>query len=305
MDLRLPARTLVAVVCLALIGCAANVQPASVADAQMAARVKTALVNDSAVGVHTIEVRVSNGVVRLTGSVPSDEIAARAQALARAVPGVRDVIADLRVGVPLATPAGAPDAAPAGPSSLAASDADLDPRTRRRLLAVGGSVAWQASTYPSLDDGLAIGPLVRLGAGSGLGLAIGFGWFGADVRAATDDVAIGRIRIRPLMAGASYTFRSVASSLSVSLVAGPAINGMTSADRLGAGELALDAANSFAWRPGMSMWFDLSARTAVNVSAGYVVTRPLLTVVSDGNVIRRRLRADTLVIRAGVAYKVF
>ena len=304
MAFTLPARVAAVAVCLCVTACAPAVRPASLQDAQTAARIKTALVNDLTVGIYAIEVRVANGVARLTGRLPSADLADRAVAIARDVPGVREVISDLRVGAPAPASIEAAAAAPAD-APLPDRDADLDPRTRRRLIAIGGSVAWQASTDGALEDGLAIGPLVRFGSGRGLGVAIGFGWFGADVLAATQDVSIGRIRIRPLMAGASYTFRSAASSLSISLVAGPAINGMTSADQLGAGELALDAANSFAWRPGVSTWLDLSSRTALNISAGYVVTRPLLTIVSSGDVIRRRLRADTFVIRAGVAYKLF
>lgn len=283
--------------------CAARVAPATVQDARTAVQVKTAIVNDSELGVYAIEVRVADGVARLSGSLPSEALIARAIAIARGVPGVRDVQSELRVG-PVPVDGGLPP--PARLEGLTgAGDPDLDPRTRRRLLAVGGSIGWQASQGGTLRDTLAFGPMVRIGAGSGLGVAIGFGWFGADLRAATLDVPIGRIRVRPIMAGVRYTFRSTTTSTSVSLVAGPAINGMTSADRLGAGELALDAANSFAWRPGISTWIDLSGRAALNLSAGYVVTRPELTLVSAGDVVRRRVRADTLIVRAGLAYKIF
>jgi hypothetical protein len=282
--------------------CAARVPPASVEDARTAVRVKTALVNDAELGIHAIEVRVSGGVARLSGSLPSEELIARALAIARDVPGVAAVQSDLRVGPPRAAAAvqASSDERPGD-----AGDPDLDPRTRRRLVAIGGSVAWQASSDGTLEDALAIGPVVRLGAGSGLGVAVGFGWFGAELRASALDVPIGRIRIRPIMAGVRYTMRTRASSTSLSLVAGPAINGMTSADRIGAGELALDAGNSFAWRPGVSTWFDLSGRVALNLSAGYIVTRPRLTLVSGGEVTRRHLRADTLIVRAGLAYKIF
>ena len=290
---------------LALAGCTAPVRPATIQDAQVAARVKTAIVNDAALGIYAIEVRVSNGVARLSGSLPSEDLVARAIAITRGVPGVTGVQSDLRVGPPLGVPP------PAAPSSLSRErpgdpdDEDLDPRTRRRLIAIGGSMGWQTSRDGTLDDAWSFGPVVRIGSGSGLGVAVGFGWFGAELRAAAVDAPIGRIRIRPIMAGVRYTMRTMASSTSISLVVGPAINGITSADRLGGSELALDAGNSVAWRPGVSMWFDLSGRAALNLSAGYVVTRPRLTLVSGGEVIRRRLRADTLLIRVGLAYKVF
>jgi len=282
--------------------CSKPIRPATIQDAQIAARVKTALVNDTALGVYAIEVRVSKGLVTLSGRLPSEDLVPRAIELARGVPGVSGVQSDLIVGG--AVPATASAVVLPGRPSDRRED-ELDPRARRRLVAVGGSIAWQASRDRTLADTLAIGPIVRIGGGQGLGLAIGFGWFGAELRASASDEPIGRIRVRPIMAGVRYTMRTLATSTSVSFVAGPALNGMSSADRLGGGELAVDAANSFAWRPGLSTWFDLSSRVALNLSAGYVITRPRLTVIDDGQVVRRRLVADTLIVRAGVAYKIF
>jgi hypothetical protein len=282
--------------------CSKPIRPATVQDVQIAARVKTALVNDTTVGIYAVEVRVANGVVMLSGRLPSEALVARAIEIARGVPGVAEVRSDLIVGGAMPATASAV-ALPASEPAL--DDEDLDPRTRHRLLAIGGSIAWQASRGRSLADQLSVGPIFRFGAGSGFGLAIGLGWFGAELRASGSDEPIGRIRIRPIMAGVRYTMRTLASSTSVSFVAGPALNGMSSADRLGAGELAVDAANSFAWRPGVSTWFDLSSRAAFNLSAGYVITRPQLTLIDDGQVVRRRLVADTLIVRAGLAYKIF
>ena len=73
-------------------GCrAATIDPASIADAQLAARVKTAIVNDPEIGQFPIEVRVVQGVAYLTGPIRLPGHADRAAELARAVPGVTGV----------------------------------------------------------------------------------------------------------------------------------------------------------------------------------------------------------------------
>jgi hypothetical protein len=41
------------------------------------------------------------------------------------------------------------------------------------------------------------------------------------------------------------------------------------------------------------------------VFAGYVVTRPSVTFFEDGQIEKRGLRANTLLVSAGVAYKLF
>ena len=97
-----------AAVCLVLLtllaGCRTTINPMAISDAQTAARVKTALVNDPDLGSRIIEVRVVLGAVRLTGRVSTPEEAARAAAIARGVSGVVSVQASLLVGVEEAVP---------------------------------------------------------------------------------------------------------------------------------------------------------------------------------------------------------
>ena len=299
-------RALAAVMLFAAACGGARVPPAAIEDARIAARVKTAIVNDAAVGVYAIEVRVRNGVTRLSGTLPSQDLIARALTLAERVPGVTTVESDLRVGAPAsAVMTSAADESRRSPGAESIDDEELDPRSARQLLAVGASVNILQPDRRTLADGVSLGPMVRVGAGRGLGVAIGFGWFGAELRDSAAQIPIGRVRIRPVMAGVRYTFRTLATSTSFSLVAGPAINAVSAADRADAGELPIGIGNSLAWRPGVSFWVDLSSRTALNISAGYVITRPRLTLVGPDGVFERPLRADALVLRAGLAYKVF
>jgi hyperosmotically inducible periplasmic protein len=111
-----------------------QVQPQAVEDAQLGVRVKTALVNDPQLGPRVIEVRVSRGLVILSGMVASDEEAAHAIELTRAVPGVTDVRSQLVVReiAELLAPA---DVEPSDRPMRV--DDEIARASRRRLLAVG------------------------------------------------------------------------------------------------------------------------------------------------------------------------
>jgi len=303
MSRRVPRVIILMVLVAGVSGCSATINPASIADAQTAARVKSVLVNDPVVGVYPIEVRVANRVARLTGRVPTDDVAARAVALARDVAGVVDVVSVLRVG------GMADQAADAQPTRAAVTD-PLLARTSgpgdRRLLAVGGSFGWNNPDTGRLDTSASLGPLIRVGSGRGLGLSIGFGWYGTDLRSPSDAIeVIGRVRLRPVMGGLGYTIRRERVSLEMTAVAGVAFNSVSSSDEVTGRAVPLQVGNSLAMRPAASVWIDLSGRTAINLSAGYVVTRPRLTTLEAGQVVRRRLTADAFLVRLGLVYKLF
>ena len=59
--------------------------------------VKIALLNDARVGGLRLDVKTVQGVVTLSGSVPSDADAQQAMAVARKVRGVRGVSSDLKI----------------------------------------------------------------------------------------------------------------------------------------------------------------------------------------------------------------
>jgi osmotically-inducible protein OsmY len=83
-------------------GCASKKPPASTGaaldDATITTRVKTVLVNDSAIKVARIDVETFKGVVTLSGRVDSKDEEARAIALARTVKGVTGVKSTLQIG---------------------------------------------------------------------------------------------------------------------------------------------------------------------------------------------------------------
>ena len=67
-----------------------SLQPTS--DEQIAAAVLQRLAQDSMTGRSTFNVEANNGVVTLYGALPDNIVRARAIAIARSTPGVKDVI---------------------------------------------------------------------------------------------------------------------------------------------------------------------------------------------------------------------
>jgi hyperosmotically inducible protein len=280
-------------------GCRHLVDPAAVADAELAARVRTALVNDPELGLRPLSVQVRRGVVHLAGRVASAEEAARLERLVRSVAGVVDVELAVHVGTdPL--PPRPPRRPPTGTDAL-------DRPAAPRLLAVGATVARTAPRHDALGARVAVGPLLKIGAPRGVTATLDFNWFAAQLRAeARPAQRLGRLRFRPIMAGASYTVRGEGAALSLSLVGGVSFNSLRLDDSLAAAtRLPVEIHRSFVWRPGATLWIETGRRTAVSVFAGYLLTRPTVRWLEEGALVARRLRADTAVVSVGVAYKLF
>ena len=290
------------VICAIVSGCSAAVDRVAIEDAQTAARVKTALVNDPELGASAIEVRVEYGIVQLAGRVRTRTDADRAAAVARSVPGVQGVALALQVGVE--APTVLPDAR--APARSAPTDNVPEIEGDPDLLAVGVSVGLSHPRSPALETRVAISPVIKLGSGEGLGVAVGFDWFQAEVQLATSGpVAMTRIHVKPIMVGLSYTLDSDRVSLSPSIVAGYAFNSLSVTDRGAVATLPVEVDNSLAWRIGASAWFDVSRRFALNVSGGYLMTPLRLTVLEDSRLVKQNQRGDTAIAHVGLAYRLF
>jgi hypothetical protein len=137
-------------------------------------------------------------------------------------------------------------------------------------------------------------------------LAVGLSWFQAELQslAGRPDV-LTRVQIKPLMLGVGYTAASERMSFTTSVVGGYAWNSLTVTDTGTAAGLPVEVDNSLAWRPGASLWYDVNRRTALNFTVGYVITRLQLTVLEAGRLEKRRVRGDTTIVHAGIAYKLF
>jgi hypothetical protein len=286
------------------IGCSAATGTLDVESARIAARVITALVNDPEIGTRPIDVRVTRGVVHMSGRVRTLEEMTRAIELARAVPGVTRVDSGLRIGADLPPDPNAPPAERRGTiRDPAVEFAELE-ETRGRL-AVGASFGSSQPTADALGSGLSVGPIVRFGSGAGLGPALGFDWYRSTLTSSDPSQPAGRLRVRPIMVGLAYTVVAGPVSVSPSIVGGYAFNRIAVPGSGGVGRLAVDVRNSLVWRPGVSIWIDTGRRTAMRVSIGRLMTRLNVIFIEDGRLEHQSLGGHATMVSVGLAYKLF
>jgi hypothetical protein len=183
-------------------------------------------------------------------------------------------------------------------------------------IAVGISYTGRVAEAPSTRASRGIGFAWRLGhSDTGWGVATGLGWFAADINRPIGGLTteIGELHVRPFMAGYGYTRSFGRYAVSADLLGGFAFVSFQQApnvgdvarDRLGARSVELRASNALVLRPQTNVWFDVSRKIGVNVSVGYAITRPRLTMRSSLGEESHRLRADTLIMSAGIVYKIF
>jgi len=287
---------------LLLSGCRTAIDPAVIQDAQTAAQVKTAIINDPDIGAMTIEVSVAQGVARLSGTVATQAQIDRAAALARSVPGVRDVRLNLQVGAP-ANPVS--EATPRGLSQSATDPFELQTADDPRLLAIGASLGRSGPRAGALDSRVSVGPLIRFGSPRGFGPALAMNWFQTTLEASPESDVVSHIHVRPIMGGLGYTWAFESVSVSPSIVGGVAFNSLSVPETGEAGRIAIEVGNSLVWRPGVSVWIDVNRRAAVSLSMGYVVTGLRVTFLENGRLVKRDVTGNTAIVHAGVAYKLF
>ncbi|MPZ17634.1 MAG: BON domain-containing protein [Luteitalea sp.] len=291
-------RALAGVALLLMVGCAATIAPA-VNDTHLTLRVQTALINDPEIGTLPIEVRAANGLVALTGRVRSESDRERAVRVARGVDGVRDVRATLRIAdIP-------PDEVPRPPPEP--PEPRDEPRDGLwRLIGLGFSVTGTRPEPARLGDGLSVGPLLRLPNRRGLGPTIGFSWTELEIDAGPEGLpGLAHLRMRPVMIGLEYGQPVGRLALSASLVGGWSFNSVR-VDRNAAGPLrAIEAESGFAWRPGASLWYDVTARMGVNLFVGGLFANPRVTFASDEELRTMRLRTNAAIVSVGLAWWLF
>lgn len=143
---------------------------------------------------------------------------------------------------------------------------------------------------------ITVGPVFRLVPRKGFSPSWGLTWFETefDLSAIGGPAVEGRLTIRPVMAGASYTFGDRDLALSLSAVGGYAFNRLRGSDQV-------SVENSPVYRPGVSLWKALHPRFGLNFFGGYVIARPTVRVSG----VERKLKADYAVFSAGGAIVLF
>lgn len=173
---------------------------------------------------------------------------------------------------------------------------------------VGASITLNSTTDADVASTTTVGPLVRLNPHKGWGPAGALNWFRPDLHdpaGGTGDFA--RLRVRPLMAGLSYTVGSNAVLTSFSIVGGPSFNKAEfhGSYVAGSGE-SISAEKSFAIRPGVGVTWTVARRVAVVGFGGYLINRPDIVYRNRfGQEIDDRWKADAFVLSVGAVYSLF
>ena len=279
-----------------LVGCSAR-GGVSIVDAQTAVQVKTALVNDATVGTLPIDVQAHGGMVTLVGTVRSAVEVDQALAVVRAVPGVVSARSALKVNsVP---------AARVVPSNRLPALAP-EPESSSRWVAAGVSWTRMKPSHRILASATSLGPILRMRPGSsGFGPSFGFDWFEGKLQAGDGMSPLAALRAKPVMAGGQYQFVKGRFSAGATVVAGYSFNSLAVDQKKAASNRAIAVTNSFAWRPGGWVWYDLFPKVGLNVVGGYLFTTPELTVASDDSVSSRQVKASTAILKVGIAYWIF
>ena len=192
------------------------------------------------------------------------------------------------------------------PAAHAQSDASI---------AVGVALTLYDPANPEADHPAGVGLIARMRRGSGLGATVGLDWFKSEVQTEVggQPVPLGTMNVRPLMVGMSYSRQYHRYAISGALVAGYAFNtlrqnGGTRAaylDRLGVQDARLEISNCFAFRPDVTIWYELGHHFAASASIAYLFARP--TVTTDSALGRRSstVNLSATLLTFGFAYGVF
>jgi hypothetical protein len=192
-------------------------------------------------------------------------------------------------------------------SALVCATTTTIAQTKGRI-SVGASVTHNATTDPDVRSATLVGPLVRLNPHKGWGPAGAFNWFRADLQdPAGGGGDFARLRVRPLMGGASYTVASGAALTSFSIVGGPSFNKAEfKQPYVAAPGESIDAGNSFAVRPGVGVTWTVAPRVAIVGFGGYLLNRPGVVYRNRvGQEVRDRWNADAVVLSVGAVYSLF
>lgn len=183
------------------------------------------------------------------------------------------------------------------------------------VIGLGFAVSSYDPTGQLGQGATSIGPLLRIKMGTGFGPAIGFDWYdvGVEAIAGGQRVYVGRVHVKPVMAGIAYNWNRGRYWVSASLVGGYAFAGLTVNDQarpafrssLGATYLSFDSVNSLVWRPQLGFWYDAGPRVGLTASIAYIGVRPKLRIASDVGVRDISLDAASTVLTFGLVYGVF
>ena len=195
--------------------------------------------------------------------------------------------------------------------------APLAPHAGRRAGAIrpGASISAPAAPDSDVQGQTKPGLLWRVGHDKpGWGPPKGPPCFGTNVypQVAGQSTELGELKVRPLMGGYGYSWVMGRTTIIADALAGYALTTLKMtpaasdayAARIGAGSVSAHASNTFVAKPEVCFWYDVNKKVGLNVTAGYIVARPNVTVSSTAGDDRRRVHADVFVVTVGAVYSI-
>ncbi|MGE3959054.1 MAG: hypothetical protein AB7H96_20235 [Vicinamibacterales bacterium] len=182
--------------------------------------------------------------------------------------------------------------------------------------AIGPSLSMRRGMAAGTKGEISPGIQWRFGHGrNGWGWHYGLSWYSTDLDqpVGAEVAGFGELRVRPFLGGYGYSRRVGRTLFTAKLMGGYAINSFellpTFDDRyrasLNASTISADASNTLVLKPDVSAWVDLSRKVGLNISLGYMVARPDVTVSSSLGRDTRQIKADVLMFRVGAVYSIF
>lgn len=210
----------------------------------------------------------------------------------------------------LPTPTVALSALWAGP----AESGEMGARPLKGRILVGVTTSMSATPNVDLGSSWRVSPFIRnTPRRSGWGPSFGLNWFTGDVRVAVDGtkVTLGEVKVRPVMGGVSYAIVRGRTITNLSLVGGYAFNRARVTYTLPEGTSAsMHIGNAWVVRPNVGLTYALRPRVALVAGAGYVFSKPSITIDIDRagqprQTISGRYRSDYVAATAGLAFSIF
>ncbi len=199
--------------------------------------------------------------------------------------------------------------------SMASTNAAAQEHNR---LAVGVNFSHRGSTDPLAHGDFGFGIKWRLGHGDeGWGWHYGLSWYATNIDwlagGTRAPLALGELKIRPILAGYGYT-RAIGPRLlmTTDVVGGLAYASLNVEDnardalrQLPTGAASVDVgAIAPVIKPEFSIWYDVHPKFGISIDAGYIIARPRVTVSSALLRESRHFRADTFSFSAGFVYRI-
>lgn len=205
-----------------------------------------------------------------------------------------------------------PPEPPAGEPTIQA-DAPPD---RRPWIGISIGAGWEKVFT---TDGTASNPIpfrfvFRTPLKEGWSVAPMLGWFTSDLDAsslANPQIALGELRVRPILIGARHTWIRGKVSYDVAGAAGVSINSFDLSDAarplvgIGSGPVTAEANVSPAWRLQLSSWYDFTERVALRGSLAYAWVEPEITFRSGASGRRVKQSANSVQVGASIVYRLF